>query len=143
MFAATQPDAGISAARPPARPRDRQPSAPRWPASQGRRAGDGRPGLGQRHHELRIDDLGTAVHQGRPAASAGRVLALPRGTPRPIVDRFAKGAIGVLRQPDTIERFTAQGMEIIASSPEEFRKAIASEIARWGKVIKDADIKVQ
>jgi tripartite-type tricarboxylate transporter receptor subunit TctC len=70
-------------------------------------------------------------------------LFLPRGTPRPIVDRFAKGAIGVLRQPDTIERFTAQGMEIIASSPEEFRKAIASEIARWAKVIKDADIKVQ
>jgi tripartite-type tricarboxylate transporter receptor subunit TctC len=34
-------------------------------------------------------------------------------------------------------------MEIIASSPEEFRKAIASEIARWAKVIKEADIKVQ
>jgi hypothetical protein len=115
MFAAPQPDAGISAAR----PRDRQPSAPRWPASQGRRAADGRPGFGQRHHELRIDDLGTAVHQGWPAASAGRVLALPRGTPRPIVDRFAKGAVGVLRQPDTIERFTARGMEIIASSPED------------------------
>lgn len=72
-----------------------------------------------------------------------RGLFLPRGTPRPIVDRFAKGAIGVLRQPDTIERFTAQGMEIIASSPEAFRKAIASEIAPWAKVIKDADIKVQ
>jgi len=70
-------------------------------------------------------------------------MFLPRGTPRPIVDRFAKGVIGVLRQPDTVERFTVQGMEIIASSPEEFRKAIASEIARWAKVIKEADIKVQ
>jgi tripartite-type tricarboxylate transporter receptor subunit TctC len=33
-------------------------------------------------------------------------------------------------------------MEIIASAPEEFRKAIASEVVRWAKVVKDANIKV-
>jgi tripartite-type tricarboxylate transporter receptor subunit TctC len=70
-------------------------------------------------------------------------MFLPRGTPRPIVDKLANGVIGVLRQPDTVERFTAQGMEIIASSPDEFRKAIAAEIARWAKVVKEANIKAQ
>ena len=34
------------------------------------------------------------------------------------------------------------GMEIVASSPAEFRKDISSEIARWAKVVKDANIKV-
>jgi hypothetical protein len=34
-------------------------------------------------------------------------------------------------------------MEIIASSPDEFRKAIAAEIARWAKVVKEANIKAQ
>jgi tripartite-type tricarboxylate transporter receptor subunit TctC len=70
-------------------------------------------------------------------------IFLPRGTPRPIVDKLAKGVISVLRQPDTIERFTAQGMEIIASTPDEFRSAIASEIARWAKVVKEANIKAE
>jgi tripartite-type tricarboxylate transporter receptor subunit TctC len=34
-------------------------------------------------------------------------------------------------------------MEIIASSPDEFRTAIASEISRWAKVIKEAGIKAE
>ena len=51
-----------------------------------------------------------------------------------------------------IERFSAQdlwdkarldamGVEVIASSPEEFRSAIGSEIQRWAKVVREANIK--
>jgi tripartite-type tricarboxylate transporter receptor subunit TctC len=92
-----------------------------------------------------LPDVPTMIEAGLPNFEVRdwQGIFLPRGTPRPIVDKLAKGVISVLRQPDTIERFTAQGMEIIASTPDEFRSAIASEIARWAKVVKEANIKAE
>ncbi len=92
-----------------------------------------------------LPDVPTMIEAGLPNFEVRdwQGIFLPRGTPRPIVDKLAKGVISVLRQPDTIERFTAQGMEIIASTPDEFRTAIASEIARWAKVVKEANIKAE
>ena len=65
----------------------------------------------------------------------------PRGMPRPVVDKLNAELARILRAPDNQERLTAMGLEVIASSPDEFRKAIASEIARWAKVVKAANIK--
>ena len=92
-----------------------------------------------------LPDVPTMIEAGLPNFEVRdwQGIFLPRGTPRPIVDKLAKGVISVLRQPDTIERFTAQGMEIIASTPDEFRAAIVSEIARWAKVVKEANIKAE
>jgi tripartite-type tricarboxylate transporter receptor subunit TctC len=69
-------------------------------------------------------------------------ILAPRGTPRAIVDKLYMEVARVLRQPDVQERFAILGMDVIASSPAEFRRAISSEIARWAKVVKDANIKV-
>jgi tripartite-type tricarboxylate transporter receptor subunit TctC len=92
-----------------------------------------------------LPDVPTMIEAGLPNFEVRdwQGIFLPRGTPRPIVDKLANGVISVLRQPDTVERFTAQGMDIIASSPDEFRKAIASEIVRWAKVVKEANIQAQ
>ena len=65
----------------------------------------------------------------------------PRGMPRPVIDKLNAELARILRAPDNQERLAAMGLEIIASSPDEFRKAIASEIARWAKVVKAANIK--
>jgi tripartite-type tricarboxylate transporter receptor subunit TctC len=65
----------------------------------------------------------------------------PRGMPRPVVDKLNAELARILRAPDNQERLAAMGLEIIASSPDEFRKAIVSEIARWAKVVKAANIK--
>jgi len=70
-------------------------------------------------------------------------MFLPAGTPQPIVAKLASGVISILKQPDTVDRFAVLGMEIIANSPAEFRQVVASEIARWGKVIKAANIKAE
>jgi tripartite-type tricarboxylate transporter receptor subunit TctC len=69
-------------------------------------------------------------------------ILAPRGTPKAVVDRLYTEVARILRQPDVQERFSILGMDVIASSPAEFRKAISSEIARWAKVVKDANIKV-
>jgi len=69
-------------------------------------------------------------------------ILAPRGTPKAVVDRLYTEVARILRQPDVQERFSILGMDVIASGPAEFRKAISSEIARWAKVVKDANIKV-
>ena len=67
----------------------------------------------------------------------------PRGVPRPIADKLSAEIGRILRHADNQERLTAMGIEVIASTPDEFRTAIASEIQRWGKVVKDANIKME
>lgn len=70
-------------------------------------------------------------------------ILAPRATPAPIVDKLNKELTRVLRHPDNQERFAAMGLVVIASTPEEFRNDIASEIKRWAKVVKDADIRAE
>ena len=67
----------------------------------------------------------------------------PRATPKPIVDKLYGEIARILKAPDIQERLAAGGLEVISSKPDEFRAAIVSEIKRWAKVVKDADIKVE
>ena len=67
----------------------------------------------------------------------------PRGMPRPIVDKLAGEIRRILKDPANQERFAALGLDIIASTPDEFRDSIKSEIQRWAKVVKDANIKAE
>ena len=68
-------------------------------------------------------------------------LLAPAGTPRPIVDKLAQEIARVLRHADNQERLAAMGLEVMASTPDEFRAALGAEIQRWAKVVKDANIK--
>jgi tripartite-type tricarboxylate transporter receptor subunit TctC len=68
-------------------------------------------------------------------------LLAPHGTPKPIVDKLAGETRRILRDPANQERFATLGLDIIAGTPDEFRAAIASEIQRWAKVVKEANIK--
>ena len=45
--------------------------------------------------------------------------------------------------PDTREKLSTMGFDPVASTPEEFATWIRTEIARWGKVIRDANITLQ
>ena len=50
--------------------------------------------------------------------------------------------VKIVHEPDVKEKFAALGFDPVANSPEEFTTQIKVEIAKWGKVIKDANIKV-
>ena len=50
---------------------------------------------------------------------------------------------GILKQPDISQTFVAQGGEVIANTPEEFRKAFFIDVDRLGKVIQAAGIKAE
>lgn len=70
-------------------------------------------------------------------------ILAPRGTPKPIVDKLADGIRTALKSPETAKRMTAIGLEVIASTPAEFRAAIESDVKRWGEVVKAAGIKAE
>ena len=70
------------------------------------------------------------------------VLA-PNGTARPIVDKLAGEMRRILRDPANQERFATLGLDIIASTPDEFRDSISAEVQRWAKVVKDANIRAE
>jgi tripartite-type tricarboxylate transporter receptor subunit TctC len=66
----------------------------------------------------------------------------PAKTPDAIITRLNQEIVRVLRQPDVKEKFLSNGAEIVGNSAEAFAAVIRSDIARVGKVIKDANIRL-
>jgi tripartite-type tricarboxylate transporter receptor subunit TctC len=101
--------------------------------------------VSSRERSAQLPEVPTMIEAGVPTLEVRdwQGILAPRGTPRPVVDKLADELARILKQPEARARYAAAGMEIIASTPDEFRKAIASEIRRWAKVVKDANIKAQ
>ena len=91
-----------------------------------------------------LPDLPTVDEAGVPGYDAGTWYGLlaPAGTPPAIVSRLSAEAVKALQVPEIRDRFAAQGTEPAANTPEQFRKHIEAEYAKWGKVIADAKIKL-
>jgi tripartite-type tricarboxylate transporter receptor subunit TctC len=70
-------------------------------------------------------------------------LAAPKGTPAAVVQRLNAALRSGLADPQVDERLRKIGMDVRASSPEEMRAMVASQIARWKKVVADAKIPQQ
>ncbi len=68
-------------------------------------------------------------------------LLVPAKTPPEIVARLNKEAVGVLRAADTKASLASMGAEPIGSTPAEFTALMRDETERWGKLIRDANIK--
>jgi tripartite-type tricarboxylate transporter receptor subunit TctC len=68
---------------------------------------------------------------------------LPAGTPKPVVDFLHREVVRVMAMPDVKEKLLTMGFDPVASTPAEFAEWIRSEIPRWGKVIRDANISLQ
>ena len=72
-----------------------------------------------------------------------QAVLLPAGTPHPIADFLYREIKAVVALPDIQERFAVLGLEPVTNTPEEFVAQIKKEIAKWGKVIHDANIKME
>ncbi len=65
------------------------------------------------------------------------------GTPAEIVTRLNQEVANALRQPDVAERAASLGLDLVGSSPAQFATLQREEIAKWGEVIRTANIKVE
>jgi len=70
-------------------------------------------------------------------------LYAPAGTPSAIIARLHKEFTAVVKDPDTVARMTATGSEAVGNSTAEFAAHVRAESQRWGKIIREAGIKLQ
>jgi len=67
---------------------------------------------------------------------------LPAGSPRAIVDKLHADTVRALADPDVKKRFADLGVEAVSSTPDQFAAFIRDEMAKYAKLIKEANIKV-
>ena len=67
-------------------------------------------------------------------------VLVPVKTPHAIVEKLNAEIVKALRSPEISARLSAEGAELIASTPEAFGQFLASETAKWSKVIRAAGI---
>jgi tripartite-type tricarboxylate transporter receptor subunit TctC len=70
-------------------------------------------------------------------------IQAPAGTPAPIVQKLNQEIVKILGEPDVIQKFRDQGVEVVASSPSRFTQLVGSEIGKWGIVVKDANVRLE
>lgn len=78
---------------------------------------------------------------GFEAVSWGGVMG-PAGLPPEITNRLNSEIVQILKMPDVAEKLTSLGADIVGSTPEEFGAYLKAEIAKWGKVAHDNNIKL-
>jgi tripartite-type tricarboxylate transporter receptor subunit TctC len=69
-------------------------------------------------------------------ASAWFGMAVPKGTPRPIIDKLNKTVNDALADPGVQAKLAELGGTLIPGTPEDFGKIIAQETDKWAKVVK-------
>ena len=70
-------------------------------------------------------------------------LLAPKNTPRAIVTALSERIKKSLAAPEYIKRFNDSGLDIIASTPDEFAAHLKKEVEKWGKVIKERGMKAE
>jgi len=92
-----------------------------------------------------LPDVPTIAEAGVPGYVADNWWGImaPAGTPQPIVDRLYRDIQAVLKSPELTAAFDREGAAAVTMSTEEFSKYIENEIVKWGRVVKEGNIKAQ
>ena len=97
----------------------------------------------QRTPELpEVPTLDQAGFKGLEAVTFTAMVG-PRGMPAEVVARLNAAVNKALQTPSVRERFAAAGAQVRGTTPEEFSQFLRNEQARWGKVIREANIKAE
>ena len=92
-----------------------------------------------------LPDVPTSAEAGLPAVQAivWNGIFVPAGTPKPVVDVLHREIVKAYNAPDVKSQVENTGSYVVADTPEEFAAFIRAEIAKWGKVGRDAGVKPQ
>jgi tripartite-type tricarboxylate transporter receptor subunit TctC len=90
-----------------------------------------------------LPDLPTVIEAGVPGYEflTWHGILAPKGTPKPIIDRLNAELKKILTAPGEAKLWQDRGLDVIASSPEEFATRLAAEQKKWGDVIRKRGIK--
>jgi tripartite-type tricarboxylate transporter receptor subunit TctC len=71
-------------------------------------------------------------------------ILAPAGTPKPIIDKFHAELVKAIKLPDVNKMLSeTQGMDVVALSPDATQKWIVENMTRWGKVVRDNNIRAE
>jgi len=92
-----------------------------------------------------LPDVPTFDEAGLPGmdASGWQGVAVPAGTPREAIAKLSEALAKTIAQPDVREKFATQGLEAAPSTAEEFSAHIRSEVPKWARLAKSANIKIE
>jgi tripartite-type tricarboxylate transporter receptor subunit TctC len=92
-----------------------------------------------------MPELPTVAELGLPGfdATTWHGLVAPAGTPRDIIDTLNRATVQTLKDADTLRQLHDIGVEVSASTPEEFAAYIRTEIPKWAAVVKASGAQVE
>jgi len=92
-----------------------------------------------------LPEVPTIAESGVPGYefSTWHGVLAPRGTPAEIVALLNAKLKAALRSPELSARFAQMGLDVIASSPQEFSAHLKNEIEKWGRLIRERRMRVE
>jgi len=91
-----------------------------------------------------LPEVPTVAELGYPGFEASTWFAVfaPAGTPPAVLDQLNQSFNRVLQSPDITEKFSKQSLSVQPLDRTALKTYIAAEVAKWGKVVRDAGIKI-
>ena len=90
-----------------------------------------------------LPDVPTNVEVGVPDLESDTLTGIvaPAGTPNEIIERWHRDIVQMVATPDVKERLESLGFVPVANTPQEFGQRLKTEMEKWGKVVRDANIR--
>ena len=90
-----------------------------------------------------LPDVPTNAEAGIPDLESDTLTGIvaPAGTPKEVIERWHDAIAKMVASPDVKQRLEALGFVPVADTPEQFGARIKAEIAKWSKVVRDANIR--
>jgi tripartite-type tricarboxylate transporter receptor subunit TctC len=108
----------------------------------GRLVGLGVPGA---RRSAALPEVPTFIESGQPGFDVTSWVSIlaPARTPRPVIEKLHREIAAVLQTATVRERYMALGIEPVGNTPEQFADQIRADLARWEKVVRAANIKLE
>lgn len=89
-----------------------------------------------------LPDVPTVAEQGVAGydVRSWAGLLAPAGTPRPVIDRLNLEVANAIKQPNVRASLEEMGGDVRGSTPEEMKSMVASELARWSRIVSERNI---
>ncbi len=102
-------------------------------------------GVSGSQRSVLLPDTPTVAEAGVPGfeVNVWFGMQVPAGTPKAVVDKLNRDIVTLLKEPDVVQRFRNQGVEVVASTPEQFAALVRSEIAKWTQLTREANIRIE
>jgi tripartite-type tricarboxylate transporter receptor subunit TctC len=92
-----------------------------------------------------MPDLPSVAESGLPGYEfvAWHGMLAPKGTPRAVVTLLNERVRKAMTAPDQAKRYDDLGLDVVASTPEEFSAHLARELKKWGPVIRERGMRAE